>query len=107
MASNTYPDEFCDISQNMLAPNAQHMHPINASVDPGVSKESDFDPGGVEVPARPTRERVDPGAINDRRRTPLIDVTSIESPPGKPSEGDDYARHAAHSSTATPTPRKL
>jgi hypothetical protein len=105
----TYPDEFCDVSQHMLAPpNAQHIHPVNAGVDPGVSKASDFKQNeGVEVPSRNARERVDPGAINDRRRTPLIDVTSIESPPGKPSEGDDYARHAAHSSTATPTPKKL
>ena len=100
-------ENLCDISGEMLSPAAQrHTHPVNAGVHPGTAKPDDFQQA-KNVPARATRERVDPGTANAQRRKPLIDVTSIESPAGKASEGDDYARHAAHSSTATPTPRKL
>jgi hypothetical protein len=103
------PDSYTDVARHMLAqPNAEkHMHRINRGDHPGTAKRSDFDPGGVETPARPSRALIEPSVANDKRRTPFFDVTSIESPPGKPSEGDDYARHAAHSSTATPTPKKL
>jgi hypothetical protein len=78
----TYPpeDQF-DITDHMKAsPNAEkHMHRINRGDDPGLSKRSDFDPGGPEVPARPSRERVNPAVANAQRRAPSIDTTAITS----------------------------
>jgi hypothetical protein len=79
--ASTYPDEFCDISQNMKAASGDdHVHPVNRGVHPGTAKASDFKQSeGVEVPTRNARERVDPGAVNAQRRAPLIDVTAITS----------------------------
>jgi hypothetical protein len=103
------PDEsFCDVSGAISAPNDDHAHPANLNVHPGTAKATDFKQSeGVEVPSRASRERVNPAVANDKRREPFIDVTSIESPPGQASEGDTYGQHAAHSSTATPTPKRL
>jgi hypothetical protein len=71
------------------------QHKINLGVDPGTGKRSDFDPGGPEVPARASRERVNPADAAKQRRTPLIDVTEITSESGSPSHVPE------------PSPRKL
>jgi hypothetical protein len=76
------PDEsFCDVSGAISTPpNAEiHMHRINRGDHPGTAERSDFDPGGPEVPARPSRERVNPAIANAQRRAPLIDTTAITS----------------------------
>jgi hypothetical protein len=89
------PEQHNDVSNGIKAsPGDDHVHPINLRVHPGTGKRSDFDPGGPEVPSRVERERVDPGTINDQRRTPLIDVTAIT-----PSASGNH--------TAEPPPAKL
>jgi hypothetical protein len=80
----TYPpdpkDQF-DISQNVKAtPDAEiHMHRINRGDHPGTAERGDFDSAGVEVPARVSRERINPAIANAQRRAPLIDVTAVTS----------------------------
>jgi hypothetical protein len=77
----TYPpeDQF-DITDHMKAsPDDVHAHPVNQNVHPGTAERSDFDSDGVEVPARPSRERVNPAIANAQRRAPLIDTTAITS----------------------------
>jgi hypothetical protein len=103
----TLPDNHTDVTRHLLAqPNAEkHMHRINRGDHPGLSKRSDFDPGGVEVPACPERERVDPGEINDQRRKPSFDVTCISSE-GATAPGDMYAAHAGNH-LSEPVPEKL
>jgi hypothetical protein len=79
----TYPhppeDQF-DITDHMKAsPSNDHVHPVNKGEHLGNARRSQFDPEGVEVPARPSRERVNPAIANALRRTPLIDTTAITS----------------------------
>ena len=89
------PEQHIDNSARMKAsPSDDHVHPVNRGVHPGLAKASDWEPGGPKVPARAARERVDPGTINDQRRTSLIDVTAITSGSG-------------NSHIAEPPPRKL
>lgn len=59
-------------------------HKINAGEKHGTAKPSDFNmTESVEVPARASRERVNPAEAAKLRRTPLIDVTPIVSPTGR------------------------
>jgi hypothetical protein len=82
MASKTMEQQV-DISDSLQAsPTEDHIHPVNRRVHPGTAKASDMVPGGPDVPAQASRERVDPGAVNDQRRAPLLDVTPITSPSG-------------------------
>ena len=95
MANHNDVSNHHDISGHVKSESAQrHVHPINRGVHPGTAKRSDFDANGVEVPARPARERVNPATANAQRRTPLIDVTAVVS------EGH-------HSHLAEPVPSKL
>jgi hypothetical protein len=77
----TYPpeDQFDITDQMKASPSDVHVHPVNKGDHPGLSKRSEFEAKGVEVPVRPSRERVNPAIANAQRRTPLIDTTAITS----------------------------
>jgi hypothetical protein len=77
-----FPEQHYDASDILQTSRDDRTHPINKGVDPGLAERSDFNAKGVEVPARATRERVNPSTANSQRRTPLIDVTPITSGSG-------------------------
>jgi hypothetical protein len=80
------PEQHQDASGRLKAsPSDDHVHPVNKKVHPGLAKRSDFDPQGVETPARVSRARVNPAAANAQRRAGLIDVNEIRSPSGSNS----------------------
>jgi hypothetical protein len=90
------PEQHQDASARIKAsPGQQHMHKINLGEKHGTAKPSDFNTEGVEVPARASRERVNPAVAAKQRRTPLIDVAEIRSPSG------------SNSHVPEPSPRKL
>jgi hypothetical protein len=89
------PEQHNDASARLkAAPDQKHMHRINLGVHPGTAKRTDFNPAGVETPARVSRARVNPADAAKQRRTPLIDVTAIT-----PSASGNH--------TAEPPPAKL
>jgi hypothetical protein len=90
------PDEsFTDVSGRVKqTASNKHQHPVNLGVHPGMSKKSDFETKGVEVPARAQRERVNPAEAAKQRRAGLIEVTPVVSPSG-------------HSHIFEPPPSKL
>jgi hypothetical protein len=69
-------------------------HKINLGEKHGTAKSSDFDPAGIETPAKVDRARVDPSIAAKQRRAGLIDVTPVVSPSG-------------HSHIFEPPPSKL
>jgi hypothetical protein len=91
------PDEsFTDVSSRVKATlNKALTHKINSGEKHGLAKRSDFDPQGVETPARVSRARVNPADAAKERRAGLIDVNEIRSPSGSPSHVPE------------PSPRKL
>jgi hypothetical protein len=90
------PEQHRDASARLKqTSNDKHAHPINLGVHPGLSKRSDFETEGVEVPARAERERINPADAAKQRRAGLIDVTEIRSPSG------------SNSHVPEPSPKKL
>jgi hypothetical protein len=90
------PEQHKDASGRIkAAPGQQHMHKINLREKHGLAKRADFDPKGVETPARAERERINPAVAAKQRRAGLIDVTEIRSPSG------------SNSHVPEPSPRKL
>jgi hypothetical protein len=98
------PENHRDLSGEMLSPPAQrHIHPVNAGVHPGTAQPRDWEPGGPEVPARPTRPLIQPD--NSKRRAPSHTVMAITSE-AVPAGGDTYSAHAGNH-LSEPVPGKL
>jgi hypothetical protein len=77
-----------------------HDH-VHNTVPVRGSDAASWEPGGPEVPARPTRARVAPD--NSGRRKPIFDVTCIRGE-GSTASGDTYASHAGnHLAELVPT----
>lgn len=77
------PEQHQDVSVRLKQTSSnKHQHPVNLGVHPGMSKKSDFQTKGVEVPSKVQLARIDPDEANDQRRAGLIDVTPVVSPSG-------------------------